>query len=82
MKKTFTLKLDTELTIDFSQWGLSDAEQRGGCETKALIINHLLEETGVDEFEIEEKNHLCLFESMAHVVKAQNDYYLRHKHEY
>ena len=82
MKKTFTIKLDTELTIDFSQWGLSDAEQRGGCETKVLIINHFLEETGVDEFEITEKNSNSLFETMAQVVKAQNDYCLMHKHDF
>ena len=82
MKKTFTIKLDTELTIDFKTWGLSDAEQRGGYETKLLLINHLLEETGVDEFELTEKNSNSLFETMAEVVKAQNDYYLTHKHEF
>ena len=82
MKKTFTIKLDTELTIDFKTWGLSDAEQRGGCETKMLLINHLLEETGVDEFELTEKNSNSLFETMAEVVKAQNEYYLAHKHEF
>ena len=42
MKKTFTLKLNTEFTIDFSSWELSDAEQKDSYETKILIINHYL----------------------------------------
>ena len=89
MKKTFKLKLNTEIIIDFSSWGLSDAEQRGGLATKKLIINHFLEQSGLDEFEIsvetgrdlsaQKKNTNSLFEAMAEVVKAQNDYYLTHK---
>ena len=79
MKKTFKLKLDTEIIIDFSSWGLSDAEQRGGLATKKLIINHFLEQSGLDEFEVIEQNSSTLFEAMAEVVKAQNDYYLAHK---
>ena len=75
MKKTFTLKLDTEFTIDFSSWGLSDAEQKGSYETKMLIINHYLF-FGLDEFEVSEKNNNSLFEVMADVVKAQNDWVL------
>ena len=70
MKKTFKLTLDTEITIDFSAWGLSDAEQKGGLETKKLVINHYLEQSGVDEFELAEKNSGSLFEAMAGVVKA------------
>ncbi|MDD2475158.1 MAG: hypothetical protein PHI32_04495 [Dysgonamonadaceae bacterium] len=61
MKKTFKLKLDTEFTIDFTSWGLTDAQQRGGRETKELVIKHFLEENGVDEFEIKEKNSSSLF---------------------
>ena len=56
MKKTFKLTLNTDITIDFSSWGLSDAEQKGGYETKKLVINHYLELFGHDEFEISEKN--------------------------
>lgn len=72
MTKTFTLKLDTELAINFKTWGLSDAEQRGGSETKRLIINHFLEQRGFEEFEISERNNSNLAEVMTEVVKAQN----------
>lgn len=71
MTKTFTLKLNTELPINFKTWGLSDAEQRGGSETKRLIINHFLEQRGLEEFEIAEKNNTNLVEVMAQVAKAQ-----------
>ena len=81
MKKTFTIKLNTELTFDFSAWGLSDAQQKDGYETKKLVVNHFLEQNGVDEFEISEKNRTNLFEAMATVVKAQNECYLKHKNE-
>ncbi len=73
MKKTFTITLNTELTIDFRQWGLSDAQQKGGLEAKSLIINHYLEQCGLDEFDVSEKTSNSLFEAMAEVVKAQND---------
>ena len=82
MKKTFTIKLDTELTIDFRQWGLDDAHLKGGDETKRLVINHFLEQSGVDEFDVSEKNGVSLFEAMAGVVKAQNEYCLAHKNEF
>ena len=52
MKKIFNITLDTEFTIDFSTWGLSDAQQRGGYEAKRLVINHYLEQCGMDEFEV------------------------------
>ncbi len=52
MKKTFNITLDTEITIDFSSMGLSDAQQKGGYETRRLIINHYLEQCGLDEFRI------------------------------
>ncbi len=89
MKKIFTIKLDTEFTIDFSSWGLSNAEQMGGYETRKLLIGHYLEQCGVDEFEIsvgidedlslQNKNENSLFETMAEVVKTENNYYLAHK---
>ena len=82
MIKTFTIKLNTEVTIDFSSWGLSDAEQLGGKETKKLVIEELFEQSGMDEFEITEQHSNSLFEAMAGVVKAQNDYYMVHKNEY
>ena len=78
MTKTFTIKLDTELTIDFKTWGLSDAEQRGGNETKQLIINHFLEQRGMDEFEIAEENSTTLFKAMAKVMKAQKSHLKPH----
>ena len=78
MKKTFHLTLDTEITIDFSDWGLSDAQQKCELESKKLIINHYLDHFGVDEFDLsaEKKNNDSLFEAMAGVVKAQNDWVL------
>lgn len=82
MTKTFKIKLDTELTIDFTSWGLSDAEQRGGNETRRLIINHFLEQRGMDEFEIAEKNSSTLSEAMADVMKAQKDYILTHRKDF
>ena len=76
MKKTFKLTLDTEITIDFSSFGLSDAEQRGGEATKKLIVNHFFEECGVDEFEVSDRNGANLFEAIAEVIKSENDYAL------
>ncbi len=82
MIKTFTIKLDTEITIDFTIWALSDAEQRGGDATRRLVFNHFIEQRGVDEFEIKETNSNSLYEAIAGVVKAQNDYILTHKNEF
>ena len=82
MKKKFTIKLKTEITIDFSTWGLSDAQQRGGNETRKLVIEEFFEQCGMDEFEVSEKNSNTLFEAMAEVVKAQNDYYLANKDDF
>ena len=76
MIKTFTIKLDTEITIDFTIWALSDAEQRGGDETKKMIVNYFLEECGTEEFEVTQKNGSSLFEAIAQVVKAEIDYKL------
>ena len=82
MKKTFTIKLDTEITIDFATCGLSDAEQRGGDKTKKMIVNYFLEECGTEEFKVTQKNGSSLFEAIAQVVKAENDYFLIHKNEF
>ena len=82
MIKTFTIKLDTQITIDFSSWGLSDAQQRGGNETRKLVMEQFLEQNGLDEFEISQKNGSSLFEDIAKVVKAENDYFLMHKNEF
>ena len=74
MKKIFTIELNSELTIDFTSWGLSDAEERGGYETKKMLINHYLKENGVDEFEIMEKNGASLLEVMSTIVAAQKSH--------
>ena len=74
MKKTFTIQLNTELTIDFAAWGLSDAQQKGGYETKRLVIDHFLEQNGFEEFEIVESNGNSLFDAITDVVKAQKSY--------
>ena len=86
MKKTFKIILDTEITIDFSSWGLSDAEQKGGLDAKMLVINQYLQQNGIDEFEVsvgtgrdlsvQKKNSSSLLEAMAEVVKAQCDWVL------
>ena len=81
MKKTLKITLDTVITIDFSDWGLSDAQQNGGIESKRLIINHYLDQSGVDEFEISAKNIGSLFEAMAEVVKFENEAFLMPKNE-
>ncbi len=86
MKKTFKILLNTEITIDFSSWGLSDAEQKGGLDAKMLVINQYLQQNGIDEFEVsvgtgrdlsvQKINSSSLFEAMAEVVKAQCNWVL------
>lgn len=82
MNKTFIIKLNTEVTIDFTSWGLSDAEQRGGKETRKLVMKHFMDAYGIDQFEIVEKNGNSLFEAMAEVVRVENNYLLTHKNEF
>ena len=82
MKKTFQIKIDTEFTIDFATWGLSDAEQQGGYETKSMLINHFLSEYGFDEFELQEANGNTLPVVMAQMVKAERDYVLANKENF
>lgn len=77
MKRNFTITLHTTLTIDFATWGLSDAEQRGGDESKKLLIDHLLDEYGLDDFDVREENGNSLFEAIAGVVRTQNETALR-----
>ena len=38
-----------------------------------MILNHFLEECGIEEFEVKEKNGSTLFEAIAEVVKAENE---------
>ena len=71
MKKTFSIQLDTELTVDFAAYGLTDAQQRGGYEAKKMLIHHFFEENGVEEFEIIESNGNSLVDAITDVVKAQ-----------
>ena len=71
MKKTFSIQLDTELTVDFAAYGLTDAQQRGGYEAKKMLIHHFFEENGVEEFEILESNGNSLVDAITDVVKAQ-----------
>ena len=67
MKITFKIQLDTELTIDFTNWGLSDAELKGKYDTKKMLINHLLDEYGIDEFEIAVEDGSSLPEVMRQI---------------
>lgn len=82
MKRTFTIKLDTEISIDFTDWGLSEAVQLGGYEARRLIINHYLDHCGMKEFEVCGKNSMSLFEAIAEVIKAQDDYFLAYIDEF
>ena len=82
MEKTFTVKLNTEFTIDFATWGLSDAQQEGGYETVRMLITHFLGEYGFDDFELHETNGNTLPQSMAEIVKAERDYVLANKEDF
>lgn len=82
MKKTFHIKLNTQFTINFSNFALSDAQQRGGADAKQLIINLFLEENGIDQFEVTEQNSHSLLQAIAAVVKAENKYIMAHKKEF
>ena len=74
MKKTFSIQLNTELTIDFTAWKLSDAQLKGGLETKRLVIDHFLENYGFEGFEIVESNGNSLHDAITEIVKAQKSY--------
>lgn len=82
MKKTFTIQLNTDITIDFSTWGLTGAQQRGGYHAKKMVIEHYLEQCGIDEFEVAEKTTNSLFEAMAAVVRAHLDYVTKHSENF
>ena len=71
MKKTFKITLDTEFTIDFSDWELTDAQQKDEYASMKLLIDHYMKRCGYDEFVISEKDSGTLFETMAEVVNAQ-----------
>lgn len=66
-KKTFRIKLDTEFTIDFGNYGFSDAQKNKEEDFKRTIINMYLCLRGLDEFDVSElKNQpISLFETMA-----------------
>ena len=66
-KKTFRIKLDTEFTIDFGNWGFTDAQMLNESQLKRMIISEYLDLCGFDEFEVSElKNQpISLFETMA-----------------
>ena len=82
MEKTFQIKLSAQFTINFSNYALSDAEQRGGYETKQLIIKLFLEHHGIDQFEVTEQNSHSLLHAIAAVVKAENEYMMARKKEF
>ena len=66
-KKTFRIKLDAEFTIDFGNYGFSDAQKSKEEDFKRMIMNEYLDQCGFDEFEVSEfKNQpTSLFETMA-----------------
>lgn len=64
-KKTFRIKLDTEFTIDFGNWDLSDDEKTKEDYFKKLILDFYFRKNGLDEVEISEITETSLFEVMA-----------------
>ena len=82
MEKTFRIKLNAQFTINFSNYALSDAQQRGGNEAKQLIIKLFLEENGINQFEVTEQNSHSLLQAIAAVVKAENEYMMARKKEF
>lgn len=82
MKKKFTVKLNTQFTICFSQFGLSDEEQLGNYPTKRVLINYYLAEYGFDEFDVAEVNGNSLPQAMAEVAKAHQQYMVAHKADF
>ena len=82
MKKKFTVKLNTQFTICFSQFGLSDEEQLGNYPTKRVLINYYLAEHGFDEFDVAEVNGNSLPQAMAEVAKAHQQYMMAHKADF
>ena len=82
MKKNFTVKLNTQFTICFSQFGLSDEEQLGNYPTKRVLINYYLAEHGFDEFDVAEVNGNSLPQAMAEVAKAHQQYMMAHKADF
>ena len=66
-KKTFRIKLDTEYTIDFVNWGFTDAQQSKEEDFKRMIIREYLDACGFGEFDVSEfKNQpISLFETMS-----------------
>ena len=66
-KKTFRIKLDAEFTIDFGNYGFSDAQKNKEEDFKRMIMNEYLDQCGFDEFEVSEFENqpISLFETMA-----------------
>ena len=64
-KKTFRIKLDTEFTIDFGNYGFSDAQQSKIEDFKTMILEEYIAEVGYDEFEVTGDSSTSLFEVMS-----------------
>lgn len=63
-KKTFRIKLDTEFTIDFGNYGFSDAQKNKEEDFKRMIMNEYLDQCSFDEFDVSENKTISLFETM------------------
>lgn len=66
-KKTFKIKLDTEFTIDFGNWGFTDAQMLNESQLKRMIISEYLDVCGFDEFDVSglKNQPISLFETIA-----------------
>ena len=65
MKKTFRIKMDTEFTIDFEDWDLSDEQQRKIESFKKMVINEYFDACMYEDVDVTEKKPIELFETMA-----------------
>lgn len=64
-KKTFKIKLDAEFTIDFGNWGFTDAQKSKIEDFKTMILDEYIAEVGYDEFEVTGDSSTSLLEVMS-----------------
>ena len=82
MKLKFSIKIDTQFTVDFTNWTPTHVEQQGGYETMRLLVNYFLAEYGYDHFELSAANCPTLHEAMKEVVKQQTIHHLVNKEDF
>lgn len=73
-KKTFKIKLDAEFTIDFGNWGFTDAQKTKEEYFKRMILEEYIAEVGYDEFEVTGDSSTSLFEVMSKMFNPNKKY--------